>query len=329
MNKMVILGIETSCDETSIGILKDGRIAANLVATQEKIHTPYGGVVPELASRAHLLYIDALFLKAMEKASVAPGDIDAIGVTNSPGLKGSLIIGVSFACGLATALGIPLYMVNHLYAHIASSFLDPEMSFPAVGLVVSGGHTTFFHMNGPVDFKVAGETVDDACGETFDKVGRMLGLDFPGGPNVEREALKGDENRIRFPVPLLSPGSLDFSFSGLKTSVLYYSRKNGPGRNVADICAGFQKAVGDVLEEKARRALVKYRPRSMIVGGGVIQNGYIRNRLRKVASEKGVRLFIPPVDLCMDNGAMVALMTYFLAVAGAPPSPKKISVIPT
>jgi len=327
---MVILGIETSCDETGIGVLKDGKILSNLIASQENIHASYGGVVPELASRAHLEYIDGLFAASLGESGLLPGDLDVVGVTNYPGLKGSLIVGASFACGLAVSLDIPLYGVNHLYAHIASNFISNGIQFPATGFVVSGGHTTFFLMKNHVDFSVIGRTIDDACGETFDKVGRMLNLDFPGGPNVEREALKGDADRIRFPVPLLSKESLDFSFSGLKTSVMYYVKKNGlTEKNVPDICAGFQKAVGDVLVEKTRRVLSRYRPKSFLLGGGVVQNRYLQGRFEELMAEKGVRLFIPERKLCLDNGAMVAIMASFLVKDGVPPSERKVEVMPT
>jgi len=222
-----IMGIATSCDETGIGLLKDRRIIASLIATQEEIHSEYGGVVPELASRAHVERIDKLFLKALKTAGINPQDINCIGVTSHPGLKGSLMVGVSFACGLAYRLNVPLYKVNHIQSHLAVNFLQPEVEFPAAGLVISGGHTTFFYIKGPVEFTVIGKTLDDACGETFDKVGRMLKLGFPGGPHIEKAAEKGDEDKIRFPVALLEKDSINFSFSGLKTSVLYYVKKNG------------------------------------------------------------------------------------------------------
>lgn len=325
---MIILGIETSCDETGIGLLKNREILANFIASQEEIHSPYGGIVPELASRAHVEKIDGLFTKAVEAAGMNPGDIDCIGVTNHPGLKGSLLVGVSFACGLAYALDVPLYKVNHLYSHLAANFFNPDIEFPAVGLVISGGHTTFFHVKGPVEFTVIGRTLDDACGETFDKVGRMLELGFPGGPFIEKAAEKGDESKMKFPVVLLGKNSLDFSFSGLKTAVLYYVKKNGL-KNVPDICAGFQKAVGDILAEKTKRCLERYRVKSFLLGGGVVQNKYIRKRFQDVLDGKDVKLFIPDKKLCLDNGAMTAVMTSFLAEYGVKPSQNKIEVIPT
>lgn len=325
---MLLLGIETSCDETGIGIVKDGDILCNLIATQEDIHSLYGGVVPELASRAHIERIDLLFRKALRVTGIEAKDIDYIGVTNSPGLKGSLLVGVSFACGLAFSLKKPLYKVNHIHSHIAANFINPEVEFPALGFVVSGGHTTFFYIRNPVDFETIGRTLDDACGETFDKVARMLNLGFPGGPYIEKMAEKGDETKIKFPVALLGKDSLDFSFSGLKTSVLYYIRKNGLS-NIPDICASFQKAVGDTLIEKTRRCLERYRVKSLLLGGGVIQNGYIRRRFQELSQKEGVKLFIPDKKLCLDNGAMVAIMTSFLVNHNIPPFPYSIEVIPT
>jgi N6-L-threonylcarbamoyladenine synthase len=298
------------------------------VASQEEIHSPYGGIVPELASRAHVEKIDQLFIKALKQAHITPDDIDCIGVTNRPGLKGSLMVGVSFACGLAYALNVPLYKVNHIYSHLAVNFLNSDVEFPAAGLVISGGHTTFFHMKSPVEFAVAGRTLDDACGETFDKAGRILELGFPGGHFIEKAAEQGDENKIPFPVVLMGKNSLDFSFSGLKTSVLYYVKKHGL-ENVPDICAGFQKAVADTLEKKTLRFLEKYRVKSFLLGGGVVQNKYIRNRFQRLLEKRDVKLFIPDGKLCMDNGAMTAVMAHFLVSYGVKPSENTIEVIPT
>lgn len=324
----ILLGIESSCDETGIGLLKNWKIAANIIASQENVHSIYGGIVPELASREHIQKIDGLFAKALETGGIRPEEIDSIGVTNNPGLKGSLLVGVSFASGLAYALNVPLYKVNHLYSHLAANFLTPGIEFPALGLVISGGHTTFFYLKSPVEFRIIGKTLDDACGETFDKVGRMLELGFPGGPYIEKTAEHGDENKIKFPVALLGKDSFDFSFSGLKTSVLYYIKKTGT-KNVPDICAGFQKAVGDTLVEKTKRCLDKYRVKSFLLGGGVIQNKYIRKRVQDISNERDVKIFIPDKKLCMDNGVMTALMTSFLVKYNVPPSKKTIEVIPT
>ena len=327
---MVILGIESSCDETGIGILKNKKILANTVATQEELHSVYGGIVPELASRAHCAKIDNLFKLALKKSGLKQKNIDFIGVTSEPGLKGSLLVGVSFAAGLGYSLGISVYKINHLYAHIAANFLTPGVKFPALGLVVSGGHTSFFYIRDYTNFTLIGKTLDDACGETFDKVGRMLQLGFPGGPAIERKAKKGDEKKIKFPVALISKNSIDFSFSGLKTSVMYYIKENGLN-NVPDICAGFQKAIADALVKKAEKAIKKYPVKTFFLGGGVTQNQYIVNKFKSLFKEKKVKLFVPPKKLCLDNGAMVAIMTHFL-IAGKikkPPQPLKIEVQPT
>lgn len=324
---MVIIGIESSCDETGVGVLKNKKLVSNIVASQEDIHSRFGGVVPELASRAHLEKIDILFRTAIEKSDIGIDDIDYIGVTSNPGLKGSLIVGVSFACGLSYSLGIPVYKIDHLKAHLAANYLNSKIDFPALGLVVSGGHTTFFYLKNHIDFNVIGRTLDDACGEAFDKVARMLGLPFPGGPEIEKQAKMGDENKIKFPVVLLSKNSLDFSFSGIKTAVMYYIREHGK-RNISDICASFQKAVADTICIKIERALKKYKVKSFLSGGGVVQNEYLRNRIKETIGEN-VKLFIPEKKLCLDNGGMVAILTSFLIKYGVKPSENKIEVIPT
>jgi len=324
---MVIVGIESSCDETGIGILKNGEIIENIVYSQEDIHSKFGGVVPELASRAHLEKIDILFNLTLEKSGIKLEDIDFIGVTSHPGLKGSLIVGVSFACGLSISLRKPIYKINHLHAHIAANYLKKNIEFPAIGLVISGGHTSFFYLKNHIEFKLIGRTLDDACGEAFDKVGRMLNLPFPGGPQIEKYAEKGNENKIKFPVVLLGKNSLDFSFSGLKTAVMYYIKENGL-KNIPDVCASFQKSVADTLCIKIERAIKKYNPKALLVGGGVIQNEYIRNRIKKVIGEN-LKLFIPPKKLCLDNGGMVAILTSFLVKYGIKHSENRIEVVPT
>ena len=323
---MIVIGIETSCDETGIGIISDKKILSNVVASQEDIHSVYGGVVPELASRAHLSRIDNIFKIAIEKSGIRIEDIDLIGVTNHPGLKGSLLVGVSFACGLAYKLKKPIYFVNHLYSHIAVNFLNENIEFPALGLVISGGHTSFFYIENYINFKEIGKTLDDACGETFDKVGRILGLPFPGGPYIEKEAEKGDEKKIRFPVPS-NLKDLNFSFSGLKTAVLYYVKKYGK-ENISDICASFQKTVGDYLCMKIKTALKKYNVKSFLLGGGVISNLYIQRRIREILKDE-VKVYIPEKNLCLDNGVMVAVMSHYLNKYGIPADENRIKVIPT
>jgi N6-L-threonylcarbamoyladenine synthase len=323
---MIVIGIETSCDETGIGIISDKKILSNVVASQEDIHSVYGGVVPELASRAHLSRIDNIFKIAIEKSGIKIEDIDLIGVTNHPGLKGSLLVGVSFACGLAYKLKKPIYFVNHLYSHIAVNFLNENIEFPALGLVISGGHTSFFYIENYINFKEIGKTLDDACGETFDKVGRILGLSFPGGPYIEKEAEKGDEKKIRFPVPS-NLKDLNFSFSGLKTAVLYYVKKYGK-ENISDICASFQKTIVDYLCMKIKTSLKKYNVKSFLLGGGVISNQYIQRRIREILKDE-VKVYIPEKNLCLDNGVMVAVMSYYLNKYGIPADENRIKVIPT
>jgi len=324
---MIIIGIETSCDETSIGILENNKLLANIVASQEDIHSKFGGVVPELASRQHLEKIDILFNIAVEKSKININNINYIGVTSQPGLKGSLIVGVSFASGLSFSLKKPIYKIDHLKAHISANYFDENIEFPAIGLVISGGHTSFYYLKNHIDFELLGRTLDDACGEVFDKVGRMLALPFPGGPQIEKNAKEGDENKIKFPVALISKNSLDFSFSGLKTAVNYHIKKNGLN-NIPDICASFQKVVADTLCIKIERAINRYKVKSLLLGGGVVQNEYIRGRIKEKIGEK-IKLFIPEKKLCMDNGGMVAILTYFLIKYGVKPSENKIEVIPT
>lgn len=324
---MIILGIETSCDETGIGLIRENEILANIVASQEDIHSIYGGVVPELASRAHLSRIDNLFKLSLERSKIDLKDIEIIGVTNRPGLKGSLLIGVSFACGLAYKLKKPIYFIDHLQAHLAVNFLKAEVEFPALGLVISGGHTSFFYIKNHISFKEIGRTLDDACGETFDKIGRILGLPFPGGPYIEKEAEMGNENSIKFPIPMPSSESLDFSFSGLKTSVIYYIKKYGK-KNIPDICASFQKTIADFISKKIKIAFKKYKVKSFLLGGGVSQNKYLQRRIIENVPEN-IKVLIPEKNLCLDNGIMVACLSYFLYKFGVESDKKRIKVFPT
>ncbi|MCL5408431.1 MAG: tRNA (adenosine(37)-N6)-threonylcarbamoyltransferase complex transferase subunit TsaD [Candidatus Omnitrophica bacterium] len=287
---MIILGIETSCDETSIGVIKNGSILSNIIYSQNMIHQPFGGIMPELASREHLKKILPSFQEALSKASISAEDIDAIGVTNSPGLKGSLIIGVSFAAGLAYSLKKPLYFINHLYGHIASNFIE-NIEFPCLGLVISGGHTSLFYIKNYIDFQLIGKTLDDACGEAFDKIARILKLPYPGGPNLEKIARKGNEKKINFPRPYLLK-SLNFSFSGIKTAVFYYVKEHGL-ENSPDIAASFQKAITDTIIRKMSMALEKYPVRNFIFGGGVIQNQYLRDNIMKHFKTKNIKILFP------------------------------------
>ena len=326
-NNMFILGIESSCDETSIGIVKDTQLIVNLIASQEEIHASFGGIVPELASRAHLEKIAPIFNIAIKRAGISPEQIDAIGVTHAPGLKGSLLIGVAFAEGLGYSLKKPVYSVNHLYAHLAACYLDSSIQFPALGLVISGGHTSLFLLHSHTDLKLIGKTRDDACGEVFDKVGRMLNLPFPGGAYIEKLAQKGNEKKIKFPKAYIKD-SLDFSFSGIKTAVYYYISKHGI-ENPSDIAASFQKTMVDSILAKINDALDLYPVKNFLFGGGVIRNKYMRTRIESNLAERSVKSIIPEPSLCADNGGKIAIFTRYLILSGAKPQPYRISVVPT
>jgi N6-L-threonylcarbamoyladenine synthase len=309
---MLFLAIETSCDETAAAVFTDEpRVLSNVIASQTELHTRFGGVVPEVAARAHLQRLLPVVDEALKSAGVTLKDIGCIAVHNTPGLVGALLVGVSAAKMFSVALGVPLVAVNHVEAHIYAARLAAGRDiFPCVGLVVSGGHTALFRCHDPLKFELLGCTRDDAAGEAFDKVAQILGLGFPGGPAVDREAAGGDSKAFRFPRSLMEAGNLDFSFSGLKTAVLYavlgQNRTAGDpptGQKRADAAASFQKAVVDVLVEKSRRALEKTGLKRLAVGGGVAANRALRASLAELDCE----LFIPPMNLCTDNAAMAAL----------------------
>jgi N6-L-threonylcarbamoyladenine synthase len=305
---VLTLGIETSCDDTSIALLEDdSALLANVVSSQVE-HAAYGGVVPELASRAHVSNILPIFERALAEAGVDAGRIDLIGVTHAPGLAGSLLVGGAFAQGLALALDRPIVPVHHLEAHIVAILLErPELELPALALVVSGGHTLLVHVRRWREYEVTGRTRDDAAGEAFDKVAKLLGLGFPGGPAVEREARAGDPRSIDFPRPMLASGDRDFSFSGLKTAVLQWIEGRSPAEVAArraDVCAAFQAAVVDVLVEKTARAAEELDVPSVVLAGGVACNGALREAMRARVDDAPV-VWPAPV-LCTDNGAMIA-----------------------
>jgi N6-L-threonylcarbamoyladenine synthase len=302
------LGIETSCDDTSIALL-DGEtsLLANVVSSQ-LVHADYGGVVPELASRAHVSNILPVFERALSEAGTDAGGIDLIGVTHAPGLAGSLLVGGAFAQGLALALDRPIVPVHHLEAHVVAILLErPDVEPPALALVVSGGHTLLVHVRAWRNYEVVGRTRDDAAGEAFDKVAKLLGLGFPGGPAVEREARAGDPRSIDFPRPMLASGDRDFSFSGLKTAVLQWVEQRHPAEVAArraDVCAAFQAAVVEVLVEKTARVAVELGVRTVILAGGVACNGALREAMR--ARIEDALVVWPAPILCTDNGAMIA-----------------------
>ena len=338
---MRILGIETSCDETAAAIVDDGaHVRASVVASQERLHAKYGGVVPEIACRAHVEAIQPIMDEALERAGVGLGDLDAIAVTTCPGLVGSLLIGLAAAKALSWLLGRPLIAVNHIYAHLYAPALDGPLPYPLVGLIASGGHTILLHATSPIEARVLGTTTDDAAGEAFDKAAAVLGLGYPGGPVIDRAAARGNPRAIRFPRSMLEPGSLDFSFSGIKTAVLYHCMgKNVRGRHVApppspeaipDIAASFQEAVVDVLVAKSIRAALGQGVATLVVGGGVACNSRLRARLADAAAAEGLALRVAPPALCTDNAAMVAGLACHLLRAGrvAPPDVTALPHLP-
>ena len=302
-----ILGIETSCDETAAAVVRDGRdVLSSVVSSQIDLHARFGGVVPEIASRAHVELLTPVTAEAIVEAGVAEADIDAVAATVGPGLIGSLLVGVSAAKALALVWDVPFVGVNHLEAHFVASFLEePELEPPIVVLLVSGGHTMLVEVTEIGHYRVVGQTIDDAAGEAFDKVARFLGLGYPGGPAIDREAMSGDAEAIRFPRGLINEPGFDFSFSGLKTSVINHVRKH-PDVSTVDVCASFQEAVVDVLVTKARRAAKELGARGMALAGGVAANSVLRERFLDACTEDGLHGFLPSRAMCTDNAAMVA-----------------------
>jgi len=302
-----ILGIDTSCDDTSIAVVDETMgILSNVVATQVEVHHRYGGVVPELACRKHIEAIGPVYQAALDGAGVTLADLDAIAVTRGPGLIGALLVGLSFAKSLAYAAGKPLLPINHLEGHICSAFLEaPDLACPFVCLVVSGGHTDLYQCEPLGAYRLLGQTRDDAAGEAFDKVSKLLGLGYPGGPVIDRLAREGDPEAVRFPRAYLEKDSLDFSFSGIKTAVLHHVRKHGANR-VADIAASFQQAIVDVLVDKTLAAARQCEVQRVVVTGGVAANSQLRRTIQAACAEAGLQLVIPHPRLCTDNGAMIA-----------------------
>lgn len=311
---MTVLGIETSCDETSAAVVVDGAVKSNVISSQ-LIHQKYGGVVPELASRAHQRLIIQVVDEALARAGVTKQDLTGVAATYGPGLAGALLVGLNFGKAFAYALQVPFIGVNHMEGHLYSDFLGKEKpSYPFLSLVVSGGHTMLVYVEAEFRHTVLGQTRDDAAGEAFDKVSKMLGLGYPGGPVIDRQAKLGDPKAIRFPRSFLEEDTYDFSFSGVKTAVLYYLRDHGlnpksspiePGL-LADICAGFQASVIDVLVVKTVRAAREMRVKDVCMAGGVSANSELRHRLTEETAANGFRLFYPKLEYCMDNGAMIA-----------------------
>ena len=326
MSEPLVLGIETSCDETAVGIVRGRTLLANIISSSVEQHARFGGVVPEIASRAHLEAMQSVISQALAEAKVSLKDIDAFGVTAGPGLIGALLVGTSAASGLSLALDKPLYGVNHLSSHIAVDALDAKQILdPAIGLLVSGGHSSILKVADLAsDVEVLGATIDDAAGEAFDKIARLLELDFPGGPAIDRLAVSGNPDAIEFPRGLTHANDLDehlydFSFSGLKTAVSRYLKQT-PEAVRADVAASFQEAVVDVLLSKALSAAKAQGYESLIIAGGVAANSRLRAEATRRCEIAGVRLRTPPIGLCTDNGAMVAALTSLMVQAGATPS---------
>ena len=315
---MLVLGIDTSCDDTAAAVLRAPRdVLSNEIATQYDLHAAFGGIVPEIASRAHAERVTLVVEKALEQAGVTLDDLDAVAVTHKPGLVGSLVVGVAAAKSVALARGIPLVGVDHIEAHVVAAMADHEdLAPPFVALVASGGHTSLYAVRSEGELACLGSTIDDAAGECFDKVAVLLGLEQPGGPAISRLALQGDAEAVRFPRYRAKDGSLSFSFSGLKTAVLYFLKGPGGKRDApdredlgvsrADVAASFQRAVVDVLANRSLEAAQREGAHDLVVGGGVAANQELRKTLARRAPP-GVRVHFPPPMLCVDNGAMVAL----------------------
>ncbi len=313
-----ILGIETSCDETAAAVVVDGLdIRSNVISTQVELHARFGGVVPEVASRAHLESINAVITRALDEAGASLGDLDAVAACHGPGLAGALLVGVSAGKALALVLDVPYVGVHHLEAHLHAAWLeDPSVEMPMAVLLVSGGHTMIVSMEGTGRYRILGQTVDDAAGEAYDKVARALGLGYPGGPVIDRIAKDGDPNSVVFPRPMLNEG-LDFSFSGLKTAVMLEIRRN-PDRPAHDIAASFQEAVVETLVYKLEKAADQIGARTLVLGGGVAANSRLRARVAEVAEKSGRRALLPRHDLCTDNGAMIAAAAHFRLLSDGP-----------
>ena len=321
---MYILGMESSCDETSAAVVEMGdgvrAIRSNIVASQIEVHRLYGGVVPEIASRAHVEAITSITQEALREAGITLADVGAIAVTAFPGLIGALLVGVNFAKSLAFANHIPLVPVNHIHGHVAAAYLsEPDLEPPFLALVVSGGHTSIYRVDSYTQFTEIGATRDDAAGEAFDKVGRVIGMPYPGGAALDRLAYEGDKKAIALPSPALAGDTLDFSFSGIKTATLNYlngmAQKNQP-INEADVAACYTDKIVSALTEKTRMALKQTGMKTLVLAGGVAANSHLRSALQTMCDRQGVRLAMPDRSLCGDNGAMVAAAGYFQYLNG-------------
>lgn len=320
---MTILGIETSCDETAASVVRDGKeVLSSVVSSQIDIHKKFGGVVPEIASRAHMEKIYPVVEKALKDANLGKDDIDAIAIANQPGLVVSLIVGVTAAKTLAMMWQKPLISVNHVHAHLQSAMLEAEdLKLPAVALIVSGGHTNIYDCESALELKLLGSTIDDAAGEAFDKVAQILHLPYPGGPSIQKAAEKGNPKAVRFPRSMLSKDSLDFSFSGIKTAVLYHCNgqdmkgdsqvENMSEQEIADISASFQEAVVEVLTKKTMMAAARVKAKTVLLGGGVAANSVLRESLEENCRKRSLEMLVAPRKYCTDNAVMVASLAYY------------------
>ena len=318
---MYTLALETSCDETSAAVLKDGRhICSNIISTQVPIHRKFGGVVPEIASRQHIEYVMPIIKEALDTAGVTLADIDHIGVTYGPGLVGALLVGVAAAKAISFAADKPLVGVNHMEGHIFANFLShPDLEPPFLALVVSGGHTQLVQINGYNSFRLMGQTRDDAAGEAFDKIARVMGYPYPGGPQIDKLAKEGDPDAIAFPKALHEKHNFEFSFSGLKSAVLNYlhtQEQRGQSYNAADVAAGFQKTVVETLVEKTMDAAAYCGARKIAVAGGVSANSGLAAAMSAACADKGYAFYRPEPILCTDNGAMIGCRAYYMALDG-------------
>ena len=314
MEDQTILGIESSCDETSVAVVKNGRkVLSNVINSQIKIHEEYGGVVPEIASRCHVEVINQIMKQALKQANLSLEQIDAIAVTQGPGLVGALLVGVSYAKALSFATGKPLIAVNHIAGHIAGDFLTyPDLEPPFLCLIISGGHSHLVNVKSYQEYEILGKTRDDAIGEAFDKVARVVGLGYPGGPKIDKLAKEGTPN---IELPLTHLDNFDFSFSGIKTAVINLHHKN-PDVNPADLCASFENAVTQMLLTNVEKAIQQYRADKIVLAGGVSRNSYIRNEFDKFSKNKNVKVYYPEPILCTDNAAMIAAQGYYDFIAG-------------
>ena len=321
MAKKIILGIETTCDETSVAIVENGeKILSNIIASQIRIHQEYGGVVPEIASREHMKNILITCAEALKKAGIQLKEIDGIAIANGPGLKGSLLVGLSFAKAVSFALDKPLIGVNHIEGHIYANFLvHRNIKVPFISLIVSGGHTSLILVNEIGQHELLGATRDDAAGEVFDKIAKYLNLGYPGGPIIEKLALKGVKDAITFPRPLTRTPNLDFSFSGLKTAVIYFvneKKKIQKEQKIEDICASFQQAIIETLIHKTLLASEKHDINTIVVGGGVAANESLRKGMLEAGKANNKKIFFPTKELCTDNAAMIAVVGYYKLMKG-------------